>query len=79
MPSEQRRKFWLESIAGSITGSLAILTVFWPQWIEAVFGVDPDRGNGSAEWLTVGILLIATVLLAVDAHLVWRRTRLSQR
>jgi len=79
MPREQPRRVWLESICGSITGILAILTLFWPQWIEAVFGIDPDGGNGSAEWLTVGILLIATVLLAVNAHFVWRRTRLSQR
>jgi len=79
MPSDQRCKFWLESISGSITGILAIFTLFWPQWIESVFKVDPDGGNGSAEWLTVGILLTATVLLAVDAHSVRRRTRLSQR
>jgi DMSO/TMAO reductase YedYZ heme-binding membrane subunit len=79
MPSGLRYRFWLESILGSITGVVAVVTVFWHDWIEAVLGVDPDKGNGSAEWLVVLILLILTVALAVGARLEWHRTQLAGR
>jgi hypothetical protein len=79
MPSGLRFRFWLESIFGTLTGVLAVVTIFWHDWIEAVFGVDPDKGNGSAEWLVVLILLIITVALAVGARLEWRRAQLAEQ
>jgi len=77
MPSGLRLRFWLESVLGSITGILAIVTLFWHDWIETVFGADPDKGNGSAEWLVVAVLLLVTVTLAVGARVEWRRARLA--
>ena len=77
MPHGLRHRFWLESVLGSITGCLAVVTLFWHDWIEAVFGVDPDQGNGSVEWLVVAGLLIITVALVVGARLEWRRARLA--
>jgi hypothetical protein len=74
-----RNRFWVESILASVTGVVAVLTIFWSQWIEAVFGVDPDSGNGSAEWLVVVFLMIVTVTLTFSACVEWRRVRLSQR
>jgi DMSO/TMAO reductase YedYZ heme-binding membrane subunit len=79
MPSSLRYRFWLESAFGSVTGVLAVVTLFWHDWIEAVFGVDPDKGNGSAEWLVVLILLVITVALAVSARFEWRRAQLAER
>ena len=79
MPAGLRYRFWLESAFGSVTGVLAVVTIFWHDWIEAVFGVDPDKGNGSAEWLVVLILLVITVALAVGARLEWRRAQLAAR
>jgi len=80
MPSGLHYRFWLESILGSITGVVAVVTVFWHDWIEVVFGVDPDKGNGLAEWLVVLILLISTVALAAGARLEWRRAaQLAER
>jgi hypothetical protein len=79
MPAGLRRRFWLESVLGSITGVVAIITLFWHDWIEIVFGVDPDEGNGSAEWLVVVILLIVTSVLVLGARLEWRRARLAER
>ena len=77
MPQGLRRRFWAESIFGSLTGVLAIVTIFWHDWIEAVFGVDPDKGNGSAEWLAVVILFAVTLVLAAVARIEWRRARLA--
>lgn len=74
-----RSRFWIESILALITGIVAVVTLFWSDWIETIFGVDPDKGNGSAEWLVVVILVIATLTLTFGACLEWRRTLLAQR
>jgi len=62
-----RVRFWVESIVASVTGVLAVVTIFWHDWIEAVLGVDPDHGNGSAEWLAVAVLAAVTVALTAGA------------
>jgi hypothetical protein len=79
MPSGLRYRFWVESIFGSITCVTALVTLFWHDWIEAVFGKDPDKGNGSAEWLVVSTLLFLTVTLAVGARFEWRRAHFAER
>jgi hypothetical protein len=38
-------------------GGLAILIIFWPDWIEALTGYDPDQHNGTVECLIVIALL----------------------
>ena len=78
MVHKLRYRFWLESIVGSIAGIMAVVTFFWHDWIETVFGVDPDKGSGSAEWLVVVILLLVTVMLAVVAGLEWRRAQMTE-
>ena len=79
MPPGLRYRFWLESILGSLTGMVAAVTLFWQDWIETVFKVDPDKGNGSAEWLVVSILLFFAVALAVGARLEWQRAQRAAR
>jgi hypothetical protein len=79
MPPGLRYRFWLESILGSLTGMVAVVTLFWHDWIETVFKVGPDKGNGSAEWLVVSILLFFAVALAVGARLEWHRAQLAVR
>jgi hypothetical protein len=54
-----RWRLWLEAALTLGAGGLGILTLFWHDWIETVFGVDPDHGNGSLEWI------IAFALLAI--------------
>lgn len=78
MPHGLRRRFWLEPVLGSITGVLAVVTIFWHDWIETVFGADPDKGSGSAEWLVVLVLFIITLALAALARTEWRRARLAR-
>jgi hypothetical protein len=41
-------------------GGLAVLSIFWPDWIEALTGYDPDQHNGTVEWLIVIALLSTT-------------------
>ena len=49
MAKRVARLFWFEVIFACITGFLAVLTAVHPAWIEAIFGVDPDRHSGAVE------------------------------
>ena len=54
---------------------LGVITLFWKDWIEVVLRVDPDHGDGSAEWWVVaGLLLIAVTSFAVSR---WELRRLE--
>lgn len=46
-----RTLFWIEAALAGVAGFLTVLTLFTREWIEAVFSVDPDGGDGSLEWL----------------------------
>jgi undecaprenyl pyrophosphate phosphatase UppP len=70
-----RVRFWVESALASLTAVLAIVTVFWHEWIEILFKVDPDGGDGSLEWLIVLGLAVTTIILASLARMDWRRAR----
>jgi hypothetical protein len=68
-----RWRFWLELLLASAIGLLGLVTLVWRDWIEAVFGFDPDRHSGSVEWLIVFGLLAAASTLGVAARAEWRR------
>jgi O-antigen/teichoic acid export membrane protein len=68
-----RIRFWIEAVLAVLTAALFVLTLFSREWIELVFGVDPDRGSGALEWAIVATLLLATVTLTVAARVEWRR------
>lgn len=68
-----RRRFWPEAGLGVITAVLFLVTLVRRDWIEALFGIDPDSGSGSVEWLIVGSLLVATLALFSLAAYEWRR------
>jgi hypothetical protein len=70
-----RIRFWVDVIFASLTGFLGLITLIWPDWIELVFGWDPDQHDGSVEWLIVaGAFLVAATASAL-AVVEWRRTR----
>lgn len=50
-----------------------VLSLAWPDWIEALFGVNPDHGSGATEWLVVGIFLLVSVTGSFAARTEWRR------
>jgi tetrahydromethanopterin S-methyltransferase subunit E len=72
-----RRRFWFEAVLAVVTGLLFVVTWFWHEWIEA-FGFDPDHGDGSAEWVIVGVLLVACVASSVVARFEWRRAAAAE-
>ena len=58
----------IEVVLAAILGIATILTAVWPDWIEGVFGLDPDGGNGTTEWWIVVVLAVATVAVAALAR-----------
>jgi len=70
-------KFWIESITASVTAFLALLTLVWRDWIEGVFGFDPDHHNGSFEWMIVAGLFAASLAFSFLARRSWRRASLA--
>ena len=57
-----RKRFWLEVCCGVLGGALFVLTLISREWIEEIFGVEPDGGSGSLEWvIAVGLLGVAAL------------------
>jgi hypothetical protein len=75
MRNTLRRRFWFETGMAIVTGVLFVITLVRNDWIEIVFGVDPDNNNGTLEWLIVGVLLVVTIALFILASYEWRRAR----
>ena len=73
MNRDVRRRYWTETTLAAISFVVLIITVISHDWIELVFGIDPDRGNGTAEWAIVAGLAALTLLTAGAASHEWRR------
>jgi hypothetical protein len=67
-----RKRFWAEAALALASTSLLAVTLVWHDWIELVFGVDPDHQNGSAEWVAV---IICACLAVVTSAAAWREWR----
>lgn len=63
-------------VLSALLGIATIVTAAWPDWIEKLFGFDPDGGNGSLEWLIVVVLAVVTIAVAVLAR---RDLRVARR
>ena len=68
-----RRRFWLQTALAAATFVLLIVTLISSEWIEEVFGLDPDNGSGALEWVIVAVLALATIACALAARREWRR------
>jgi len=66
-------RFYLESAVGLAGLALLVVTLFWNDWIEIVFHVDPDAGNGSAELLVSVALIVIAAVSGWLARTEWRR------
>lgn len=70
-----RFQFWIKTTMATLTGILSIFTMIEPKWIETIFEVSPDGGDGSLEWLIVLLLLFVTIVFFFMAYQEWRLTR----
>jgi hypothetical protein len=58
----------LASAAAVACAFLAVLTLFWRDWIEGLTGWDPDRHSGALEWVVVVALACGAVGLSMLAR-----------
>jgi hypothetical protein len=65
--------FAVQAGVALLFSGLLVLTVVWPDWIEGVFGVDPDHHNGSLEWMIVVALGLTATTSALLTLRQWRR------
>ena len=72
-----RWRYMLELACAVGAGVLAVLTLAAHDWIEVVFGVDPDGGNGLVETAIVVTLFVICAALAADAFRLRRLGRAS--
>lgn len=66
---------WISGVLAVVSTVLLVLTLIWPQWIEGIFEVEPDSGDGSAETLLAVGLAAVAVLSSVDTAWLWWRLR----
>jgi hypothetical protein len=66
-------RFWIETALAGLTGILFVVTVITREWIELLFRVDPDGGDGSLEWVIVVVLAVLTVTFTALARAERRR------
>jgi hypothetical protein len=65
-------RFWIETALGIVSAGCLALTLVRPRWIE-IFGIEPDGGDGSAEWKIALVLVVATAVLFALAGREWRK------
>lgn len=68
-----RTTAWLQTALSGLTTALALLTIFWRDWIEALTGWDPDRHNGAFEVTIIAVLALTSVVAGVLARRMWRQ------
>ncbi len=70
-----RTAWWkIEAIAAALFAIVAVVTVVFPQWMEAL-GFDPDHGSGAAEWAIVGVSGIAFLLCGTASSVHFHKQR----
>lgn len=71
----ETRSMGLQPGLAVVSVVLLVLTLAWSDWIEALFGVDPDHGDGSLEWVVVGSTAVAAIVFSPLAARRWRLGR----
>lgn len=74
-----RRAVALQAALATVLALATALTVWSPNWIEALGLGEPDHGSGAAERLLVLVLAAATTLTTVAAHNAWTEARRPPR
>ena len=68
-------RFWLELVCGLLGAVLFVVTLVTREWIELVFGVDPDKGSGALELAIAFGLLAVSIVSGLLAVREWRRAQ----
>ena len=77
LPKRLRSRFWLENALAAAALILAIATVVQPEWVEVVFGIDPDASSGAFEWALTSIAAASALVAGWLARREWRRTKVA--
>ena len=72
---DAKLRFYLEALLAVLSTGLFILTLISRDWIEVLFHVEPDEGNGTLEWLIVVVLFVVSAALIYLARRDWRRAQ----
>jgi hypothetical protein len=70
---QPKTRLAIETALAVIFAAIFVATMFWPDWIELVFGADPDEGNGQFEWAIVAISGLLAIASIIAARMEWRR------
>jgi len=76
MNKMRKRLILAETVVAGLTGFVAVLTIFWRDWLEVLFRADPDHHNGTAEFAIIAGLAVTSLLLGCIARwqvVRWRR------
>jgi hypothetical protein len=68
MPHRLSLLLRIETTLGAVSTVAFIVTLIVPDWIERIFGFEPDGGDGSTEWGLAIFLAFVTLGLFFDAH-----------
>jgi len=64
-----RHRFWIEVTCAGLGTVLFVVTLFSREWVELVFGVDPDGGSGALEFaIAIGLLAVAALSALLARH-----------
>jgi hypothetical protein len=66
-----------ELFAAIALAAIGLLTLVWPDWIEGIFGVDPDAGSGAVEAAIVVVCALAAGALWLHRRVALRRAETS--
>lgn len=66
--------FWWE-LGGAALSAGLLLALINKEWIETVFGIDPDAGSGVLEWAIVAALSAVALGLLASSRVEWRHSQ----
>lgn len=69
-----RYRLWVEVFISILSCILLVVILISDKWIEYVFGVEPDRGDGSLEWAIAAVMAASAAIFSVLARREFRRS-----